>query len=86
MSMAETWAAYKAWKVRRKQTTFCYCKNCGNELCADPETKCYDAGDEVHYICGKCNWQIDFLFDAPVPIFLRAIAAQTPPRQGGIEK
>lgn len=71
--------AKKLWKWLRgarepKQTTFCYCKNCRNELCADPATKCYEAGNgEVHYICGKCNWQIDFLFDAPVPIFLRAL-------------
>lgn len=64
----------KWWRRRqllRRQRTFCYCKNCMNELCADPETKCYDAGAEVHYICGKCNWQTDFFFDAPVPIYMR---------------
>jgi len=57
-----------------KQRTFCYCKNCRNELCGDPLTQCFDAGSEVHYICSKCRWQTDFLFDAPVPIFLRAYA------------
>lgn len=72
-SMEGLWATYKRWRARREQKTFCYCKNCRNELCADPETQCFDAGSEVHYICGKCKWQIDFLFDAPVPIFLRAI-------------
>lgn len=55
-----------------KQTTFCWCKNCQNELCSDPQTKAYDAGSEVHYVCGKCGWQNDFMFDAPVPIFMRS--------------
>lgn len=65
---------FKRWRAIRNQRTFCYCVNCRNELCADLKTQCFDAGTEVHYICGKCNWQIDFLFDAPVPIFLRAQA------------
>jgi hypothetical protein len=54
-----------------RQTTFCYCPNCRNELCADAKTKCYDAGSEVHYVCGKCNFQSDWDFGPPVPIYLR---------------
>jgi hypothetical protein len=56
------------------QRTFCYCKNCRHELCGDEDTKVYDGGSEVRFICAKCNWQTDFLFDAPVPIFLRALS------------
>ena len=58
---------------KSKQMTFCYCKNCRNELCGDPDSLVYDAGSEVHCICSKCNWQTNFLFDAPVPIFLKAL-------------
>jgi hypothetical protein len=66
----------RLWWARRKQTTFCYCKNCMNELCSDPIGSCYDAGSEVHYVCGKCGWQTDFLFDAPVPIYLRCYSPE----------
>ena len=69
---------WRGFREKSKQRTFCYCKNCMNELCADPNTQCYDAGSEVHYICGKCNWQTDFMFDAPVPIYLRCY----PPNEG----
>lgn len=67
-----------AYERRRKQLTFCYCKNCKNELCGDESTRCYDAGSEVHYVCGKCKWQTDFLFDAPVPIYLRSYDPSDP--------
>ena len=68
-----TWLVGLLRAKKPKQTCFCYCKNCHNELCADPNTDCYDAGNaEYHYICGKCGWQTDFFFDAPVPIYLRS--------------
>src|SRR5689334_4243801 len=71
--IALIWLRFRfSWERTREQATFCYCKNCRNELCGDPNTIVYDAGAEVHYVCGRCKWQTDFLFDAPVPIFLRA--------------
>lgn len=56
---------------RPRQITFCYCKRCGNELCADPDTSCEDLGDgTVRYKCGVCGEPMRFLFDAPVPIYI----------------
>jgi hypothetical protein len=76
--MSDRPTTFLSWFRRKKQTTFCYCKNCRNELCADPKSDCYDSGNgEVRYICGKCDWQTDFLFDAPVPIYLRSFPPAT---------
>lgn len=52
-----------------KQTTFCYCPVCHNELCSDPKTSCVDT-DLVRYVCGQCGARSGFLFDAPVPLLM----------------
>lgn len=55
-------------KKKYKQTTFCYCPNCSNELISsgsfisDEET--------VTFICVKCGVTSEWDFDAPSPILL----------------
>ncbi len=48
-----------------KQRTFCYCPNCGLELCAT--SPCTDT-DWVRYTCRCCGTESEWDFDAPVPI------------------
>jgi len=64
------WITKKNWRARRKQTTFCYCKNCDLELCSDERTTYTDENGIVTYHCGQCGAYQRFLFDAPVPIYL----------------
>lgn len=61
------WEKYKAWKARRAQRTFCYCPDCGNELCGDVLTACYDGGSFVTDDCGQCHTESTWDFDTPVP-------------------
>lgn len=63
-------------KFRRKpkQYTFCYCPNCGRELCSQPDAFMYDepgddaGGNDVAYRCAcgtESHWNFD-LFPCPV--------------------
>lgn len=51
-----------------KQTTFCYCTNCNNELIS---SNSFISDEElVTYVCSKCETETKWLFDAPAPILL----------------
>lgn len=54
---------------KRKQTTFCYCPECKNELISSDSF----ASDEelVTYKCTKCGCVSKWLFDAPCPILIK---------------
>ena len=64
---------YKLWKLKKNQRTWCWCKNCKNELCWDAsfgDTTYTDIDGVVTYTCGKCCYESAYLFDTPVPILL----------------
>ena len=52
-----------------KQTTFCYCPQCRNELCAN-ENFVSDDGETVIYCCSQCKHVSQWFFGAPVPILI----------------
>ena len=76
--ITEMWTKYEKWKAKRNQRTFCYCKNCMNELCSDENTTYTDECGVVTYKCGRCGKYQKFLFDAPVPIYLGEAAESKP--------
>ncbi|MDU6995999.1 MAG: hypothetical protein E6356_14150 [Terrisporobacter othiniensis] len=51
---------------KQKQTTFCYCKNCKNELISSDSFVSDE--DVVTYKCGMVS---EWDFDAPAPILLK---------------
>lgn len=56
-------------KKKSKQTTFCYCLKCNNELISSNSL----VSDEefVTYKCSACGTESVWDFDAPVPILIR---------------
>jgi len=58
------------FKKRRKQTTFCYCPNCNNELVSSNSFLSLD--ELVTYKCSKCNSVSQWLFDTPAPILIKS--------------
>ena len=55
-------------KKEYKQTTFCYCPNCSNELISSGSF--ISDEDIVTFICVKCCVTSEWDFDAPAPILL----------------
>lgn len=55
---------------KRKQTTYCYCPDCQNELISQANSCIEDDGKVVTYRCG-CGFTSRWLFDAPVPVLLK---------------
>lgn len=51
-----------------KQTTFCYCPHCRNELCANGDL--LSDTDLVRFRCSRCGHESGWDFDAPVPLLL----------------
>jgi hypothetical protein len=56
-------------KKSKSQTTFCYCPNCGLDLCGQKNIIMTDT-DLVRYIC-SCGVLSVWNFDAPVPLNVR---------------
>lgn len=55
---------------KTRQTTFCWCPECGVDLCSQKTSLVRD--DEfVEYRCECCGCESDWLFDAPVPLMAR---------------
>ena len=52
-----------------KQTTFCFCPNCRNELCGTGSFVS-DIDGLVTYKCTGCGKESKWNFDAPVPVLL----------------
>lgn len=59
----------KSPEQKRKQTTFCYCPNCKNELIGSDSFISDD--DLVKFQCMECKSITEWLFDAPVPILIK---------------
>lgn len=59
----------KLLKRKLKQTTFCYCPNCRNELVSSGSF----ISDKkfVTYKCTECGEVSKWLFDPPVPILIK---------------
>lgn len=53
----------------KKQTTFCYCPKCNNELCSSGSF--IKDTDFVYYKCSECGLGTKWLFDAPAPILIK---------------
>lgn len=51
-----------------EQTTFCYCQQCGNELISSGSFM--EDTDLVRYVCARCGYLTEWLFDAPVPLLI----------------
>lgn len=60
---------FNFFKKKQRQTTFCYCPNCKNELISS-NSFIYDE-DVVKYKCVKCGMVSEWDFDAPAPILLK---------------
>lgn len=60
---------FKIFRKKEKQTTFCYCKNCKNELISSDSFVSDE--DVVTYKCVKCGMISEWDFDAPAPILLK---------------
>jgi predicted RNA-binding Zn-ribbon protein involved in translation (DUF1610 family) len=58
----------KLLKIKNKQTTFCYCPQCHNELISSNSFISDEA--YVTYKCVKCNKESKWYFDTPVPILI----------------
>ena len=58
----------KIFRRKDKQTTFCYCPNCSNELISSGSL--ISDKEIVTYICVKCGVTSKWDFDAPAPILL----------------
>ena len=60
---------FNLFKKKNKQTTFCYCPNCGNELISSNSF----VKDEYYvcYKCSKCGKETKWIFDTPVPILIK---------------
>jgi len=55
---------------QNKQSCFCYCSNCNNELCGT-NSFMYDVNGIVTYKCSECDDVSQFDFSiAPVPILI----------------
>lgn len=58
----------KMFKKKQKQTTYCYCPECNNELISS-NSFLKDDG-YVTYKCSKCGYVSVWSFDFPVPILI----------------
>lgn len=56
-------------KKKEKQTTFCYCPVCKNELISSDSF--VSDKEVVTYKCTKCGIVSEWDFDAPAPILLK---------------
>jgi len=57
-------------KNKNKQSCFCYCSECNNELCGT-DSFVSDVNGIVTYKCSKCKVVSQFDFNvAPVPILI----------------
>ena len=54
---------------KHRQTTFCYCPGCKEDLCSN-QSEFADDGEVVRYKC-PCGADSRWLFSTPVPILLR---------------
>lgn len=60
---------FNIFKKKEKQTTFCHCPNCKNELIS---SNSFVSDEEVvTYKCVKCGVISEWDFDAPAPILLK---------------
>ena len=57
-------------KKKYKQTTFCYCPNCKNELISSGSFISDD--NLVYFECVKCDVRSEWDFDAPAPILIKS--------------
>ena len=53
-----------------RQTTFCWCDKCDNELISS-ESYVEDDGELSIFICKECGSKSEWLFSAPAPILIR---------------
>lgn len=53
---------------KKKQTTFCYCPECNNELIGSNSFT--SDGELVMFVCTKCGTESEWDFDAPAPLLL----------------
>lgn len=61
---------FKIFRKKEKQTTFCYCPNCKNELISSDSF--ISDEDVVTYKCVKCGIVSEWNFDAaPAPILIK---------------
>ena len=58
----------RLFKKKTKQTTFCYCPKCNDELISNSS---FVSDEElVTYKCSNCTHVSKWLFDAPIPILI----------------
>lgn len=53
---------------KEKQTTFCHCPTCHNELIGSNSFA--SDGELVMFVCTKCGTESEWDFDTPVPLLL----------------
>ena len=56
-------------KLKKGQTTFCYCPNCDNELISS--NSFIKDTDFVYYKCSKCGYESKWDFDFLCPILIK---------------
>lgn len=59
---------FKSFRRKKKQTTFCYCPKCNNELVGSNSFLSYEK--LVVYKCSKCEEISKWFFETPVPILM----------------
>ena len=66
--LKETKYALRMWWKTRKQTTWCWCPVCKNELCAT-DSFIKDT-DFVYFECSRCKTKSKWDFDLPCPFLI----------------
>lgn len=62
----------KWFNKKQRQTTYCYCPICDNELVGS-DSFVHDKPDDVRYVCSNCGCESSWNFDiAPAPILMKA--------------
>ncbi len=64
------------FKRKEKQTTWCYCPKCNNELCSS--NSFVKDTDFVYYKCSQCGHDSKWDFDFPAPVLMGEEAHDSP--------
>lgn len=66
----ETIADYNLWPPKPRQSTWCYCPKCKEDLCSS-DSLVMDDYDRVEYVCTNCgHWSLWNFDIAPCPILM----------------